>query len=398
MKRPLIKTLLAFLAVFLVLFVPGTVRGEGQTFKEIFPDPAFRKEVAGLLEKGESDVLTPGDVALLTNLVLPNKNIQSVEGIGRLTSLGYIDLRGNALREFPLEACQLTKLKILQLDDNQLEKLPKEIGQLTGLTVLSAGGNALSELPKEIGTLDQLEQLQLRRNRLAALPDALGDLSSLKILILEENQLTKVPDSLSRLHSLNILDLGSNRLTALPASLAKLGSLYFTDLSKNAVTDIDQAAWLSLSQKKGTFLYGQNAQLEGSSKGLVGMDYKLDALDLYALDLGCQTAFVLVGPDGLETPFQPEIAGGRLTVPGALLPSPGQYVLKATVSGGVANLFGDTRNGTEGSVVRQGFQVEKVGLLPGIVYGNGVLLAGMAFTAGLLVIVAARMIRSGRGW
>ena len=394
MKKTILALVLAAVFLLPALFLSaGGMKGEEQTIKSIFPDAALRAEVASRLEKGENDLLTDADIETFSNLIIKGKGVRNLAGISRLKNLSYLDLGGNSIETLPAEIAKLTSLRLLILDNNALTELPKEIGSLSKLEVLSASGNALTELPKEIAGLESLEQLKLSDNLLAELPEELGELDKLTVLVLEENLLTRLPDSLGRLSRLNVLDLGSNRLTALPLSVSKLKELYFTDLSKNAIHDIDLQAWQSLSEMEGCFLYSQSYQEEGSTKGLVGKDYKLQAMDIYRLDLGCQVEFTLIRPDGREEIINPELAGDELTLPAALLDTPGRYILKAGITGGLANLFGDTKTGTEGSVTRQVFQVEEVRSLPGIASGSWVLLAGVGFMAGLAVLVLIRLLR-----
>ena len=394
MKKPILVLALAAAFLLSALFLPaGGMKAEEQTIKSIFPDEALRAEVASRLEKGENDLLTDADIASFSNLILKNKGVRNLAGISRLKNLSYLDLGGNSIETLPAEIGRLTGLKLLILDNNVLSELPKEIGSLVNLEVLSASGNALTGLPKEIEELTGLEQLKLSDNRIVELPEGIGDLDKLSVLILEENLLTKLPDSLGRLSRLNVLDLGSNRLTALPLSVSKLDQLYFIDLSKNAIHSIDLQAWQALSGMEGSFLYSQNYQEEGRTKGLVGKDYKLQALDICRLDLGCQVRFTLIRPDGRELEIQPAIAGNQLTIAADLLDIPGRYVLKTDITGGLANLFGDTKTGTEGSVTRQVFQVEEVHSLPGIASGGWVLYAGAGFMAGLAVLVLIRLLR-----
>jgi hypothetical protein len=103
--------------------------------------------------------------------------------------------------------------------------VPAEIWQLTSLRWLDLRGNQLTSLPAEIGLLTSLDLLFLYDNQLTSLPAEIGQLASLEQLWISANQLTSLPAEIGQLTSLTVLDLSGNRLTSLPAEIGQLASL-----------------------------------------------------------------------------------------------------------------------------------------------------------------------------
>ncbi|TQV98011.1 hypothetical protein V2A60_006290 [Cordyceps javanica] len=90
------------------------------------------------------------------------------------TSLRYLNIRGNLIKEFPMTLCDLTSLEILDLGRNQLRALPNEIGRLVSLKVLSVPKNHIRELPVCLADMVSLQVLKFEGNPISFPPkDAL---------------------------------------------------------------------------------------------------------------------------------------------------------------------------------------------------------------------------------
>ncbi|KAK8711023.1 hypothetical protein V6N13_146327 [Hibiscus sabdariffa] len=115
-------------------------------------------------------------------------------GIGNLTMLEQLDLRGNRLSG----------------------SLPNQLGKLKNLTWISLGENNLSgEIPPEFSQLASLKFLDLSHNALTgSIPASLANVTNLETLLLGHNRLYgQVPSSLSLLSHLTVLDLSFNDLS-----------------------------------------------------------------------------------------------------------------------------------------------------------------------------------------
>ncbi|KAH8880048.1 RAM signaling pathway protein [Thozetella sp. PMI_491] len=86
------------------------------------------------------------------------------------SSLRYLNVRQNKIREFPLALCDLRSLEILDLGRNKLRILPPDIIKLSSLKVLSIQKNQISELPLCLADMSSLQMLKLDGNPLVFPP------------------------------------------------------------------------------------------------------------------------------------------------------------------------------------------------------------------------------------
>ena len=135
---------------------------------------------------------------------------------------------------------QLSELTKLYLCYNGLTKVHSGIGQLTQLVVLDLRGNKLTELPDLVQNT-QLEELYLTSNYLTELPEGfLARNTTLEWLYLGRNKLVELPEGfLSKNATLRYLNLGDNELTYLPEDfLAQNTQLIELNLNGNKIIKI----------------------------------------------------------------------------------------------------------------------------------------------------------------
>ncbi|KAI3317526.1 RAM signaling pathway protein [Xylariaceae sp. AK1471] len=82
------------------------------------------------------------------------------------TSLRYLNVRNNHIKEFPLALCDLKSLEILDLGRNKIRILPTEIARLTSLKVLAVQKNLIEELPLCLADMGSLQVLKLDGNNI----------------------------------------------------------------------------------------------------------------------------------------------------------------------------------------------------------------------------------------
>ncbi|CAK7224953.1 RAM signaling network component [Sporothrix bragantina] len=80
------------------------------------------------------------------------------------SSLRYLNVRNNDIREFPLPLCDLRSLEILDLGRNKLRVLPPDIIKLTSLKVFAVQKNRIEELPLCLADMASLQMLKLDGN------------------------------------------------------------------------------------------------------------------------------------------------------------------------------------------------------------------------------------------
>lgn len=144
---------------------------------------------------------------LLTNESLP-KTFASKPG-----HLRELNLSGNQLTEFPPQVLGLnSSLKYLYLNGNHIKNIPNDIWKMKNLHLLSLGGNRIHTIPDSIGALMQLQALNLCDNLIERIPSSIARLHSLKTLSLHKNGIRMLPRELISLQNLTELSLRDNPL------------------------------------------------------------------------------------------------------------------------------------------------------------------------------------------
>ncbi|KAM0330721.1 hypothetical protein ACHAQA_003673 [Verticillium albo-atrum] len=107
----------------------------------------------------------------LERLALSHNQVASFPSrFAECTSLRYLNVRNNQIREFPLPLCDLRSLEILDLSKNKLRVLPPEIVKLTSLKVFSVQKNRIEELPLALADMVSLQVLKFDGNPISFPP------------------------------------------------------------------------------------------------------------------------------------------------------------------------------------------------------------------------------------
>lgn len=167
---------------------------------------------------------------------LPKFSADFHNGVGTLTHLVCLDLRGNYLPFIPGGLHDMQHLTRLTLSGNGLTTLgllplPPQLAHL------DVSSNSLCDLPEWLTTITGLQTLHVARNRFAAADSILPAtrLPNLTFLDVSANRLVRLPDSLADLTALTYLSVRANRLEsyvreagdtdALPGSVPRLREL-----------------------------------------------------------------------------------------------------------------------------------------------------------------------------
>ncbi|KAK0706955.1 RAM signaling pathway protein [Lasiosphaeria miniovina] len=110
------------------------------------------------------------------------------------TSIRYLNVRQNRIKEFPLALCNLKSLEILDLGRNLLQTLPPEIVKLSSLKVFSIPKNQISELPLCLADMPSLSVIKLEGNPLVFPPPEVLQVQAATIQndVLKEFEMTEV--------------------------------------------------------------------------------------------------------------------------------------------------------------------------------------------------------------
>ena len=200
---------------------------DGATLVAI-PDASLRAVIEGNLSKASGAPITQAEMASLTHLAAPNKNIRDLTGLefainlitldlGKAEVSGYIVNSNEISTLSPLS--NLTRLESLDLSANSISDVTL-IANLTSLRVLQFSSNSISNVAP-LSNLTRLELLSLEDNSISDVT-SLSNLINLKLLSLEDNSISDVT-SLSNLINLKGLELNDNSVSDLAPLVANAG-------------------------------------------------------------------------------------------------------------------------------------------------------------------------------
>lgn len=158
--------------------------------------------------------------------------------LGELRDLEELDLEGRLLSRLPEALFTLTRLRFLSLRRNELETVDG-IERLTNLELLDLSYNALRDLPPALSRLKKLRELRISCRPSPKLRDLEGELLELvklprlRVLIVANAGLRTFPPVLARFTRLEELSLANNSLKTLPDELAGMTALRRLDLYGN---------------------------------------------------------------------------------------------------------------------------------------------------------------------
>ncbi|PHR98983.1 MAG: hypothetical protein COA78_25535 [Blastopirellula sp.] len=173
----------------------------------------------------------------LVALIVDNNELESLEGISKLTALKELYFKNYKLASLPESFGKLSSLRYLNLKSNRLNSLPEKFGKLASLKYLNLRSNRLSSLPESLSNCKELEYLILGGNQLSQLPDDLGNLTNLTVLVLSKNQLEDYPPNFQELSSLQYLYLDQNKFKSLPREIEGFTELLELSFIENPITD-----------------------------------------------------------------------------------------------------------------------------------------------------------------
>ena len=185
-------------------------------------------QVLSLQDRGLTDI--PGIVKRCKDLKKLDfsknqcKHISSF--VGLLVHITDLNLRGNRLKDCPVEIGTMTKMKLFDLGENRLKMVPDCLASLHRMNLLWLDNNAISKIPTWVADLESLQYLNLDYNKVQTLEQNFGHLRSLRTLLLRSNDLLQFPESVCNITDLEELNLNDNKkLFVLPGAILQLRSL-----------------------------------------------------------------------------------------------------------------------------------------------------------------------------
>ncbi|KAL2135910.1 hypothetical protein VTI74DRAFT_6293 [Chaetomium olivicolor] len=135
-----------------------------------------------------------------------------------------IDLSRKKIQTLPEEIVDIIKdeLERLALSHNYLQTFPARFSECTSLRYLNVRQNRIKEFPLALCDLKSLEILDLGRNMLQVLPPEIVKLSSLKVLSIPKNKITHLPLCMADMPSLSVVKLEGNPLKFPPPEILQV--------------------------------------------------------------------------------------------------------------------------------------------------------------------------------
>ena len=202
------------------------------------PDVNLRAIVENSLDKASGAPITRGEMASLTRLEAPNKNISDLTGLEFAIGLTWLDLgeevvngigyNSNKISDLLSLSC-LTNLTYLNLSFNEISDV-SALSNLTNLTWLNLSINAISDV-SVVSNLTNLTRLWIYRNNISDI-SPLSNLTNLTELALNNNNAISDVSALSNLTNLTEWYLFENNISDLWPLVANTG------LSKGDLVDV----------------------------------------------------------------------------------------------------------------------------------------------------------------
>ena len=311
------------------------------------PDANLRAAIEGALKKSSGAIITPSEMATLTDLTAEEQNISDLTGLEYATNLDTLSLSDNRISDISVLS-GLTSLNVLWLDRNGISDISALSG-LTSLGTLFLHGNGISDISALSG-LTSLTYLWLVGNNISDI-SALSGLTSLGKLALSHNGISDI-SPLKGLTSLNVLWLNRNNISDISA-LSGLTSLGLLFLDRNNISDI--SALSGLTSLVGLTLWNNGISDISALSGLTS----LDALDLRGNNISDISAL-----SGLTSLTSLSIKANPLSYPSLITHIPALQSRGVSVSydarilTSLVKISGDDQTGTAGSHLSDPFIVE----------------------------------------
>ncbi|KAK2593797.1 RAM signaling network component [Conoideocrella luteorostrata] len=238
------------------------------------PIPNLRSASANATLSASSSITTPAQIIALARDAMQT----ALEGEGQGAEAGAVgtglrsgitvDLSRKGIQKLPEEVVDIVKdqLERLALSHNQLSTLPARFSECTSLRYLNIRGNQIKEFPMALCDLKSLEILDLGRNQLRVLPQDISKLTSLKVLSVPKNQIRELPTCLADMGSLQVLKFEGNPISFPPKDAIRPQSGSPPNDGITRETEVTEVAVTAMIKK---FLrhYTLTGRMEGDATG-----------------------------------------------------------------------------------------------------------------------------------
>ena len=258
--------------------------GGGEETQITIPDANLRAAILARLAKASGAPITQADMATLTSLTAPKKDILDLTGLEFATGLTSLDLSNNEITDISV-LTNLTNLISLNLSVNIIADITPLSG-LTNLTSLNLSVNIIADITPLSG-LTNLTSLNLSYNTITDI-SPLSGLTNLTRLRLHDNFFSDI-SPLSGLTSLTLLSLYDNTAITDRSVLSRLSNLSEVD-----IPDANLRAAIKIAMGKASddpvtgFEMAFLSELEASNSNISDLTGLELATGLKSLNLGSE--------------------------------------------------------------------------------------------------------------
>ncbi|XP_078348618.1 follicle-stimulating hormone receptor-like isoform X2 [Oculina patagonica] len=157
--------------------------------------------------------------SLKSRLRLVSVKLNKFPNLTGTSSLQYLTLTFNEIRELPENLCQnLKNLVDLTLNFNKIVRIP-DLAECTSLSVLKIEHNEIESIGSSLRNLGNLKDLTLKGNKIKRLPSRTFEgVTKLETLNLAKNEIKSIADdAFAPFEMIKVLDLSFNAFPVLPA-------------------------------------------------------------------------------------------------------------------------------------------------------------------------------------
>ena len=258
--------------------------GGGEETQVTIPDANLRAAITARLGKANGTSITRAEMATLTGLTAPKKDISDLTGLEFATGLTSLDLSNNEISDISV-LTNLTNLTWLNLSVNIIVDITSLSG-LTNLTSLDLSHNIISDITPLSG-LTNLTSLNLSVNTITDI-SPLSGLTKLTSLRLHDNFFSDI-SPLSGLTNLTLLSLYDDTAITDRSVLSRL-----SNLSEANIPDANLRAAIKLAMGKTSedpvtsFEMAFLSELEAPNSNISDLTGLELATNLTSLDLGTE--------------------------------------------------------------------------------------------------------------
>lgn len=242
---------------------------------------------------------------LKTRLRLVNLRLEKFPNLTGTSSLQYLTLTVNKIRELPTNLCQnLKELVELTLDFNKIERLP-DLSECKSLSVLKIEHNEITSIEGSLQNLKNLKDLTLKGNKIQSLPSRTFEgVEYLEVLNLAKNEITHISeDAFPQSNMIKFLKIEENKITSIETSFQTLGSLETLSLEGNKIQGLPSQTFKGVKKL-------ENLNLAENEIRYIAEDAFAPFEMIKFLDLS-NNCFPVLPAKGLETLETLKVRGNR---------------------------------------------------------------------------------------